>query len=94
MANTPHNPYDHLYQAFKLQSARAKGYDFQQAPPDSLPPPVLSFPQKLRWWTWDRWRRLKKIRRERDRRVQEILKIKTADPGRSAGTANRPYGDD
>jgi hypothetical protein len=70
-------PYDHVYSKFVQEKDRAQGYEFQQGPTGSVAPPVVTFGQKLTWWTWDRWRRMKRIRSERDRRVQEILEVKT-----------------
>jgi hypothetical protein len=69
-------PFPESYRDFLARREGSKGYDFQQAPAGSAAPPVVTFAQKLRWWTWDRWRRRKKIRAERDRRLQEILQIK------------------
>jgi hypothetical protein len=37
---------------------------------------VVTFGEKLRWWTWDRWHRRKKLLAERDRLQREILQIK------------------
>ncbi|MGQ0695628.1 MAG: hypothetical protein ACT4OL_08650 [Nitrospiraceae bacterium] len=68
--------YDHLYKRFFEQRDRHEGYEFQQAPGGSIPPPTVTFGQKLRWWTWDRWLRRKKILAERDRLQQEIIQIK------------------
>lgn len=73
--------YDHLYTRFYEQRDRHEGYEFQQAPAGSAPPPSVTFAQKLRWWTWDRWQRRKKILAERDRLQQEILQIRT--PGKA-----------
>lgn len=68
--------YDHLYRWFFENRDRHQGYDFQHAPGGSAPTPVVTFKQKLRWWTWDRWRRRKKILAERDRLQREIVEIK------------------
>lgn len=68
--------YDHLYTRFFERRNSHEGYDFQQAPAGSAAPPIVSFGQKLRWWTWDRWRRRQRILAERDRLQQEILKIR------------------
>lgn len=69
-------PYNHTYTTFLHEREQARGYEFQHAPAGSVAPPVVTFGQKLKWWTWDRWRRMKRIRSERDRRVQEILDVK------------------
>lgn len=68
--------YDHLYRRFFEDRDRHQGYDFQHAPGGSAPTPVVSFRQKLRWWTWDRWQRRKTILAERDRLQREIIEIK------------------
>jgi hypothetical protein len=68
--------YDHLYQRFFEDRDRHQGYEFQNAPSGSAPTPVVTFRQKLRWWTWDRWQRRKKILAERDRLQREIIEIK------------------
>jgi hypothetical protein len=64
------------YKDFLKQRQQQNGYDFQHAPAGSVPPPVVTFREKLRWWTWDRWKRRKMIRQERDKRVQEIFQIR------------------
>ncbi|HSB45575.1 MAG TPA: hypothetical protein VLD60_11215 [Nitrospira sp.] len=71
--------YDHLYRRFFENRERYQGYDFQHAPAGSTPPPVVTFREKLRWWTLDRWRRRKQILRERDRLQRDILEIKKRD---------------
>lgn len=68
------------YTEFLKKRPQAKGYDFQQAPVGSAPPPVVTFSEKLRWWTWRRWKRLRKVREERDRRVQDIMQLRTPRP--------------
>ncbi|MCP9440341.1 MAG: hypothetical protein NNA20_09795 [Nitrospira sp.] len=73
--------YDHLYKRFFEQRDTHQGYSFQNAPGGSAAPPVVTFGEKLRWWTWNRWQRRKKILAERDRLQREILQIKNA--GRS-----------
>jgi hypothetical protein len=71
--------YDHLYRRFFEQRDTHEGYSFQQAPGGSAPTPVMTFGEKLRWWTWNRGRRQKKILAERDRLQREILQIKNTD---------------
>lgn len=68
-------PYDNLYAEFFKNRDTHKGYDFQHAPTGSAAPPVVTFMHKLRWWSWDRWRRRKRVREERDRRLQEIVRL-------------------
>ncbi len=72
--------YDHLYRRFFEKREQHSGYDFQHAPGGSVPPPVVTFREKLRWWTLDRWRRRKQILTERDRLQREIIEIKTRWP--------------
>lgn len=68
--------YDHLYRRFFENRDRHEGYDFQHAPGGSVRPPVVTFTDTLKWWTWNRWQRRKQILRERDRRQQDILDLK------------------
>ncbi len=67
--------YDHLYRRFFENRDRHHGYEFQHAPAGSARPPLVTFQDKLRWWTWDRWRRRKHILAQRDRLQQDILQI-------------------
>lgn len=64
------------YNKFLTQRDEVKGYEFQHAPSGSAAPPVVTFRDKLRWWTWDRWQRMKQIRQERDKLQQEILQMR------------------
>ena len=68
--------YEHLYRRFFENRDDYTGYDFQHAPGGSVPPPTVTFAQKLRWWTWDRWHRRKQILAERDRLQREIVGIR------------------
>ena len=72
--------YDHLYRRFFENRASHQGYEFQHAPGGSAPPPVVTFRDRLRWWTWDRWQRRKAIMAARDRSQQDILDIKKRPP--------------
>ena len=65
------------YRAFFAEREKAKGYEFHRAPTGNVPPPKVSFMDRLRWWTLNRGERMKKIRAERDHRLQEIVQIKT-----------------
>jgi hypothetical protein len=65
-----------IYSRYLGKKDTGKGYEFQQAPQGSVPPPVVTFRDRLRWWTWDRWKRMKKIRAERDRQQQDIVQLK------------------
>jgi hypothetical protein len=71
---------DHLYlnkyRAFFKARDHAKGYEFQHAPTGNVPPPKVSFLDRLRWWTLNRGERLKKIRALRDSRLQDIIRLK------------------
>lgn len=73
-------PYDRIYTEYAQKRGSLRGYEFQHAPGGSAPIPTVTFTQRLKWWTWDRWRRMKRIRAERDRRVEEILDVKTRRP--------------
>lgn len=68
--------YDHLYRRFFESRVGKQGYDFQHAPGGAAQPPVVTFREKLRWWTLDRWQRRKQILSERDRLQREIVEIK------------------
>ena len=76
MSEQGHGLYDHQYKRFRENREGHDGYDFQHAPEGNQPPPRVSFPEKLRWWTWDRWKRRKTLLAERDRFQREILDIK------------------
>ncbi len=64
------------YNKFLTRRDAMKGYEFQHAPSGSAAPPVVTFRDKLHWWTWGRWRRMKQIRQERDKVQQEILQMR------------------
>jgi hypothetical protein len=68
------------YRKFFRKRQDAKGFEFHNPPPRSVPPPTVTFGQTLRWWSWDRWKRRRKIREERDRRLQDILAVKHRNP--------------
>jgi len=53
--------YDHLYRRFFENRDSQQGYEFQHAPGGSAPLPVVTFRDRLRWWTWGRWQRRKTI---------------------------------
>ena len=72
--------YDHLYRRFFESRESHQGYEFQHAPSGSASPPVVTFRDRLRWWTWDRWQRRKAILAARDRFQQDILDIKKRPP--------------
>ena len=80
MSDQGNGLYDHQYQRFFLHRDQGQGYDFQANPPSRAVPPKVTFTQRLRWWTWDRWRRRKKIRAERDRRLEEIVRMASTPP--------------
>ncbi|MDF0643435.1 MAG: hypothetical protein P0111_05360 [Nitrospira sp.] len=67
--------YDHLYRRFFERRNTHQGYDFHHAPGGSVRPPLVTFRDKLHWWTWNRWQRRKEILRERDRRQWDIIDI-------------------
>ena len=71
------NLYQDIYRKFVEARDTHKGYNFQNATNGSVPPPAVTFKERLKWWTLNRPSRLKKITQERDRRQQEILALKT-----------------
>ena len=73
--------YDNQYTRFRENQGAHKGYDFQHGPAGSTPPPVVTFLDKIKWWTLRGWRR-KKILAERDRFQQDIIQIKAPHPKR------------
>ena len=76
MADPNKGLFDHQYGRFVADREGAEGYDFQHQTAGNVPPPPVTFVQKLRWWTWDRWKRRKHIREARDRRVQDIVQLR------------------
>jgi hypothetical protein len=64
------------YTRFFKRRDDAKGPEFHNPPPVSIPPPTVTFLEQVRWWSWDRWKRRQRIRQERDRRVQEIVQMR------------------
>lgn len=75
MADSDKGLYEHQYGRFFTDRKGAEGYDFQHQTAGNVPPPPVTFAQKLRWWTWDRWKRRKEIRRARDRSLKDILRL-------------------
>jgi hypothetical protein len=76
MSDSDKGLFNHQYERFFKHRNTQKGYDFQKALAGNVPPPTVTFKDKLRWWSWDRWKRMKKIREERDRRLQEIIELR------------------
>ena len=68
--------YQDIYRKFRETRSAHKGYDFQHSPAESVPPPRVTFKEKLKWWTIDRPSRLKKIEQERDKRQHDIIALK------------------
>ncbi len=79
MANEGQGLYDHQYGRFRENQGKHEGYDFQHAPVGNTPPPVVTFGDRLKWWTLRGWRR-KKILAERDRFQQDIIAMKSSRP--------------
>ncbi|MDR4493390.1 MAG: hypothetical protein AB7P17_03805 [Nitrospirales bacterium] len=69
--------YQDIYQKFLERKDTYKGYNFQEAPYGSTAPPIPTFAEKLKAWTFNRPSRLKKIRALRDQRQQEIINLKS-----------------
>ena len=68
--------YLNVYEQFAKKYDTAKGYDFQENHLGSTKPKIVTFKDRIKWWTLDRPKRLKIIKQERDRQQQEILAIK------------------
>ena len=77
MAEQGKGLYDHQYARFRENQDTHQGYEFQHGPAGSVPPPVVTFMDSIKWWTMRGWRR-KKILAERDRYQQDILQVKSA----------------
>lgn len=71
------NLYLDIYRKFLEVRDAHKGYNFHHPTTGSVPPPAVTFKERLKWWTLNRPSRLKKITQERDRRQEEILALKT-----------------
>jgi len=52
-----------------------KGYEFGKVPNIKNPPPTVTFPKPLKWWSFDRPKRLQAVREMRDRYLQDILRL-------------------
>ena len=68
--------YIDIYDQFVRTCDAASGYDFQESHGGSVSPKMITFKDRIKWWTLDRPKRLKMIKQERDRQQQEILAIK------------------
>lgn len=79
MAEQGKGLYDYQYARFRENQGTHQGYEFQHGPVGSIPPPMVTFMDKIKWWTLRGWRR-KKILAERDRYQQDIIQIKTQHP--------------
>src|SRR5215216_6520942 len=64
------------YRKFFRRRDQARGPEFHNPPPVNIPPPAVTFADRLRWSAWDRWKRRKQVRAERERRLQDILTLK------------------
>ena len=65
-----------IYEQFTKKYDAAKGYNFQEDQSGSTSPKMVTFKDRIKWWTLDRPKRLRVIKQERDRQQQEILAIK------------------
>jgi hypothetical protein len=78
MATQGKGLYDDQYERFRENQGTHVGYEFQHGPAGNTPPPIVTFMDKLKWWTFRGGRR-KKILAERDRFQQDIMRIKSPD---------------
>ena len=67
-----------IYRRFLERRTQVQGHNFEEVPIISKVPPIVTFREKLRWWSFDRWKRMKQIREERDRRLQEIVHLNSS----------------
>ena len=65
-----------IYDQFIKKQDSVKGYNFQENHQGSTRPKMVTFKDRVKWWTIDRPKRLKLIEKERDRQQQEILALK------------------
>lgn len=68
--------YSDIYDHFTRARDAHKGFDFQEEVIKSVPPPSVSFQDRVKWWTFNRPQRLRRIEQERDRQQQDILALK------------------
>lgn len=59
MAEQGKGLYDDQYERFRENQGTHQGYEFQHGPAGSTPPPVVTFMEKIKWWTLRGWRRKK-----------------------------------
>ena len=65
-----------VYEQFAKKCDVTMGYNFQENHLGSTSPKIVTFRDRIKWWTLDRPKRLRVIKQERDRQQQEILAIK------------------
>lgn len=65
-----------IYEQFAKMQDTVKGYHFQENQQGSTRPQMVTFKDRVKWWTLDRPKRLRMIEQERDRQQQDILAIK------------------
>ena len=65
-----------IYEQFAKKQDTVKGYSFQENHQGSTRPKMVTFKDRIKWWTLDRPKRLRMIEEERDRQQQDILSIK------------------
>ncbi len=73
--------YLNIYEQFIQTRETHKGFHFQEETLKSVSPKMVSFKDRVKWWTLDRPNRLKKIEQERDRQQQDILALKQKSSG-------------
>lgn len=65
-----------IYEQFSRKHVDVKGYNFQENHQGSTGPRIVTFKDRIKWWTLDRPKRLRLIKEKRDQQQQEILAIK------------------
>ncbi len=73
--------YLNIYEQFIQTRETHKGFHFQEETLKSVSPKMVSFKDRVKWWTLDRPNRLKQIEQERDRQQQDILALKQKSSG-------------
>ena len=60
-----------IYEQFAKKYDTVKGYNFQEDHRGSTSPKMVTFKDRIKWWTLDRPKRLRMIKQERDQQQQD-----------------------